>query len=359
MGNQIESVGYGAFSGCSGLTEITIPSTVTSIGSSAFSDCSNLTTVNFNATNCAAMNSSSPTFDGCSLFTTLNIGENVTNIPDYAFRACDNITDIYANSNTPPSLGYGVFTSSAYNSATVWTPCPAATTYRSDSQWGQFTNIQNEQTSIYNIAVQTADANMGDVTGEGSFTCDTEVELTATPNDGYRFLSWNDGNEDNPRTITVGGDSTFVASFRAIYTITASAGEHGSISPSGDITLDEGASQTYIITPDNCYQIASVLVDDVEAIDELVNGTYTFTGLAANHTIVATFENGLQTITVVAGEHGTITHDNTDGDAVVTCGDNQSFTVIPEDCYGIAEVNADGATIRLDENNSYTFTNGR
>ena len=83
LGNQIESVGYGAFSGCSGLTEITIPSTVTSIGSSAFSDCSNLTTVNFNATNCAAMNSSSPTFDGCSLFTT------------YTYDQTDFETDIY------------------------------------------------------------------------------------------------------------------------------------------------------------------------------------------------------------------------------------------------------------------------
>ena len=357
--DSVTYIGNYAFRDCSGLTSITIPEAVASMGYNVFSGCSNLTTVNFNATNCTSMGTST----GSNAFvdsqiTTFHIGENVTRIPEYAFYGCETVTDIYVHSITPPTLlSYSAFASATYSNATVWTPCPAASTYRNANLWSYFANIQNEQATVFNIAVQSADANMGDVVGDGSFTCDTEVTITATPNDGYRFVAWNDGNEDNPRTITVGGDSTFVASFRAIHTITASAGDHGAISPSGDITLDEGASQTYIITPDNCYQIASVLVDDVEAIDELVNGTYTFTGLAANHTIVAIFENGLQTITVVAGEHGTITHDATEGDAVVNCGGSQSFTIIPDNCYKIGDVIVDGVTVRLDENNTYTFQN--
>ena len=39
------SIGDSAFSGCSGLTEITLPASLTSIGSNAFSNCSNLATV--------------------------------------------------------------------------------------------------------------------------------------------------------------------------------------------------------------------------------------------------------------------------------------------------------------------------
>ena len=361
FGSSLAEIGPYAFSNCEGLTSVTIPNTVTSIGNGAFYECNNLTTVNFNATNCTSMGTSGYyAFTDCPALTNLTIGENVTRIPNYAFYACEGFTDIYVYSSTPPTLvASSVFKPEVYSNATVWTPCPAAANYRSDSQWGQFANISNETTTIFNIAVQTADANMGDVSGEGGFTCDTEVTLTATPNDGYRFLSWNDGNEDNPRTITVGGDSTFVASFRAIHTITASAGEHGSIFPSGDVTIDEDADQTFTISPDNCYQIASVLVDGVEAIDELVNGVYTFLGVADDHTIEVTFALSTYTISVSAGEHGTITHNNEDGNAVVNCGGNQSFIITPETYYHIASVIVDGQTDVTDQlvDGVYTFEN--
>lgn len=45
------------------------------------------------------------------------------------------------------------------------------------------------------------------------------------------------------------------------YTITATAGEGGSITPNGDVSVKEGASQTFAITADNGYEIADVLVD--------------------------------------------------------------------------------------------------
>ena len=199
---------------------------------------------------------------------------------------------------------------------------------------------------------------MGDVAGDGSFTCDTEVTLTATPNDGYRFLSWNDGNEDNPRTIVVGGDSTFVASFRAIHTITASASVGGTISPSGEITVDEDADQSFTIAPANCYRLASVLVDGVEAIDELVGGVYTFTGVTTDHTIEAIFEMLTYTISVTASEHGTVTHEGNDGDAVVNCGSSQSFTITPETYYRILSVIVDGQDVTSQlVDGVYTFAN--
>ena len=68
-------------------------------------------------------------------------------------------------------------------------------------------------TALYTIDAIPANSNMGTVSGGGTYQEGTSVTLTATPNSGYRFVSWNDGNTDNPRTITVTGDATYIASF--------------------------------------------------------------------------------------------------------------------------------------------------
>ena len=70
------------------------------------------------------------------------------------------------------------------------------------------------------------------------------------------------------------------------YTITATAGEGGSITPTGEVSVKEGASQTFTITASEGYAIADVLVDgqSVGAVD-----SYTFENITANHTIAAVF----------------------------------------------------------------------
>ena len=70
------------------------------------------------------------------------------------------------------------------------------------------------------------------------------------------------------------------------YTLTATAGEGGSITPSGEVSVKEGASQTFAIAAQEGYAIADVLVDgqSVGAVD-----SYTFENVTANHTIAALF----------------------------------------------------------------------
>ena len=71
------------------------------------------------------------------------------------------------------------------------------------------------------------------------------------------------------------------------YTITAEAGEGGSISPSGKVRVDRGDDQTFRITPDDGYEIADVLVDG-ESVGAV--SSYTFENVRANHTIEVVFE---------------------------------------------------------------------
>ncbi|TMQ71846.1 MAG: hypothetical protein E6K81_09095, partial [Candidatus Eisenbacteria bacterium] len=88
----------------------------------------------------------------------------------------------------------------------------------------------------------------------------------------------------------------------ATYSIDASAGSGGTISPSETILVAEGTDQTFTITPDAHYHVADVLVDgaSVGAVT-----TYTFTNVTANHTIAASFGIDQYTLTVSLAGNGT------------------------------------------------------
>ena len=80
------------------------------------------------------------------------------------------------------------------------------------------------------------------------------------------------------------------------YTITASAGPNGSISPSGSVTVNQGSDKSFTITPDTGYSIDDVLVDgsSVGAVS-----SYTFTNITQNHTISATFKADVNNAPVI------------------------------------------------------------
>ena len=77
------------------------------------------------------------------------------------------------------------------------------------------------------------------------------------------------------------------------YIITATAGTHGAISPTGFVAVDPDATQAFTITPDACYEIDVLTVDGTPTDDFSPAGggwTYTFEDVRANHTIAVTFK---------------------------------------------------------------------
>ena len=67
----------------------------------------------------------------------------------------------------------------------------------------------------YTIMVMSNNDDWGTVTGDGTYDEGATATLTATPATGYHFVSWNDGDTNNPRQVTVMGDATYIATFAA------------------------------------------------------------------------------------------------------------------------------------------------
>ena len=93
------------FFGCSSLTSITLPDSVTSIGSYAFYYCSSLTSITIPESVTSIGNYA---FDGCSSLTSITLPDGVTSIEDYAFRSCSSLTSITIPAGVT-SIGSGAF----------------------------------------------------------------------------------------------------------------------------------------------------------------------------------------------------------------------------------------------------------
>lgn len=70
-----------------------------------------------------------------------------------------------------------------------------------------------EKNGTYTITVVSNDPNMGTVSGGGSYAQGATITIGAYPNTNYKFSRWQDGNTQNPRSITVDGNKTYTAYF--------------------------------------------------------------------------------------------------------------------------------------------------
>jgi hypothetical protein len=124
---------------------------------------------------------------------------------------------------------------------------------------------------------------------------------------------------------------------------------NGTITPSGAVAVEYGASQAFTITPAEHYHVARVLVDGVSAgaVTE-----HTFTNVTAAHTIAASFALDTNTITASAGTGGSI---SPIGAVLANYGASKAFTITPLSGYHVEDVLVDGISVGAVR--TYTFTN--
>lgn len=218
--------------------------------------------------------------------------------------------------------------------------------------------------SIYHTITATAGMG-GTISPSGSVSVEHLMDQTFTilANSGYRILNiYIDG-------VSLGliSTTTYTYTFPAVtidhtievtfvqdvipktYIIEATSGDHGSIFPSGLISVISGGSQIFTMIPDEGYTVEDVVVDgaSVGAVS-----TYTVSNVVSNRTIHVTFTR-LPYCTVMAttDEGGII---DPAGSVEVTEGTSRLFTFSAMDGYSIVDVLVNGNSIGAVE--SYNFT---
>ena len=218
--NSVTIIDEDLFRFCSSLKSVNIHNKVTSIGVAAFSECTSLTSILLPN---SITRIERGAFAGCFSLFSIKIPSSTTFIGNNAFGACTLLDTITCLGTTPPEASN---LEAKYETCILFVPKGSLNDYQNHTEWGKFLNIQELKGEKYTITTAVNDESMGSVIGEGEYEKDSEITLTVTANEGYRFVKWSDGNIENPRTITVTQDSTFTAIFEleeyALYATSAS-----------------------------------------------------------------------------------------------------------------------------------------
>lgn len=160
--------------------------------------------------------------------------------------------------------------------------------------------------NIYTIMVSSSNTSMGTVSGGGSYAHNATVTITATPNTGYHFTQWSDGNSDNPRAIQATQNANYIAQFAInTYNVSVAANNSALGLVNGAGTYAYNTSATIAAQPFYGYHF-------VQWNDGNTSNPRTFT-VTQDVAYTAQFDTNLYTVTAVSNNitSGTVTGSGT------------------------------------------------
>ncbi len=225
-----------------------------------------------------------------------------------------------------------------------------------------FTNVRAKHTieavffkNYYEITASAGEGGKISPSGTNRIRRGTSYQYRIQANSGYEISrvlvdGVDVGVVTTYRFTNIVDDHTIQAEFKKnTFMISSSAGEGGTISPSGTRVVRKNANVVVRITPNTGWHIQDVIVDGQSAG---AVSSYQFLSVTENHTISAKFERDSYGISASAGSGGSI---SPSGTVNVLYGRSQTFTMNPNSGYEIDYVMVDG--VNMGGINRYTFTN--
>ena len=193
--NSVTSIGISAFSNCRGLTSVTIPSSVTSIGSQAFRGCTGLTSITIPNSVTSIDNEA---FSGCTGLTSITIPNLVMVLDAFTFQNCTSLTTVIINGNI---VFIGQYCFSGCTSL-IGVTLPVSVTYIGNYAFNKCPGLQSINWSAsYNLGaeknnevVTLAKATTGLTLGDINLPDATDLAAASiTAPTGKVFAGWSDG----------------------------------------------------------------------------------------------------------------------------------------------------------------------
>jgi Fibronectin type III domain/Divergent InlB B-repeat domain len=262
-------------SGCSGTGQCTVSMNAATPVTATFN--ANVVTYSITATT-----------NGSGTITALN-NSNVSQ----ATSGSSTITTVKVNSGA--SQSFSITPSAGYNISNVTvdgTSVGAVASYTFSNITANHTIAATFAATAYSITSSAGTGGSISPSGTLSISSGGSQAFSITPSVGYRVAGVtvdgvSVGAVASYTFSNITANHTIAATFTATpYSIKASAGTGGSISPSGTSTISSGGSQTFAIFANHSYKIAAVIVDGV-SVGAITS--YSFANVQANHTITVSF----------------------------------------------------------------------
>ena len=193
---------------------------------------------------------------GMSKLTTITIPNSVKCIVDYAFYECTGLTNIRMEAQTPPQCSDQSFYD-VPKDIPVYISCGTKEAYQAANGWSSFTNIIEEHD--YTVVVQSSHEDYGTAMII-SYTCDNELTIQATANEGYEFKQWSNGLTYNPYRFTVVSDLNLEAEFVPATAINDIQADTDTVTTPQKVLID---GQVYILRNGKTYTLTGAEVESL------------------------------------------------------------------------------------------------
>ena len=267
FGDSVSKVPNYAFSRVYSLKNVVFSNSIDTIGNSSFEETAIEDLVLSNSVKYIDLWG----FYKCYDLKNITFGSSFNRMQSNSFLSSYNIETVTCKSMTPP-LSVALYT--YYSNPIVYVPCGRGYAYR-NSWLNNFGTIV-ESDSIFILSVYSSDTTLGTVQVI-SDSCTSGI-FQAIPKEGSRFVCWNDGNTDNPRTIVLNQDTTFIASFMQQYRVEVLSGNDTMGTVTGSGFFNPGSEVTISATPMEGYKFIGWndgCMDNPRTI--VVTGNSTFT----------------------------------------------------------------------------------